>query len=92
MNCQYQKDQLHWQLGVVLNNAQFERFGSNRALQIPGYGEFLGLKTSVSWKPKALATMPSYSAKERRDSWLPTRNSGDDSHSRSGIKGVQAAH
>ncbi|CCA92451.1 acetaldehyde dehydrogenase (acetylating) [Novosphingobium sp. PP1Y] len=26
---------------------QFERFGSNRPLKIPGYGEFVGLKTSV---------------------------------------------
>ncbi len=26
---------------------QFERFGSNRPLKIPGYGEFEGLKTSV---------------------------------------------
>lgn len=26
---------------------QFERFGSNRPLRIPGYGEFSGLKTSV---------------------------------------------
>ena len=26
---------------------QFERFGSNRPLKIPGYGEFAGLKTSV---------------------------------------------
>lgn len=26
---------------------QFERFGSNRQLKIPGYGEFAGLKTSV---------------------------------------------
>lgn len=26
---------------------QFERFGSNRPLRIPGYGEFEGLKTSV---------------------------------------------
>ena len=26
---------------------QFERFGSNQPLKIPGYGEFVGLKTSV---------------------------------------------
>src|SRR3546814_17440480 len=26
---------------------QFERFGSNRPLKIPGFGEFVGLKTSV---------------------------------------------
>src|SRR3546814_289801 len=26
---------------------QFERFGSNRPLKIPGYGEFEGMKTSV---------------------------------------------
>ena len=26
---------------------QFERFGSNHPLKIPGYGEFEGLKTSV---------------------------------------------
>ena len=26
---------------------QFERFGSNLPLKIPGYGEFEGLKTSV---------------------------------------------
>jgi acetaldehyde dehydrogenase len=26
---------------------QFERFGSNRPLKIPGYGEFTGLKSSV---------------------------------------------
>ncbi len=28
-------------------NVQFERFGSNKPLKIPGYGEFEGLKTSV---------------------------------------------
>lgn len=28
-------------------DVQFERFGSNRPLKIPGYGEFEGLKTSV---------------------------------------------
>ena len=26
---------------------QFERFGSNRPIHIPGYGDFTGVKTSI---------------------------------------------
>jgi acetaldehyde dehydrogenase len=40
---------------------QFERFGSNRPLRIPGYGEFTGLKTSVFIEVEGAAHyLPSY--------------------------------
>lgn len=40
---------------------QFERFGSNRPLRIPGYGEFTGLKTSVFLEVEGAAHyLPSY--------------------------------
>lgn len=40
---------------------QFERFGSNRPLKIPGYGEFTGLKTSVFLEVEGAAHyLPAY--------------------------------
>ena len=40
---------------------QFERFGSNRPLNIPGYGEFTGLKTSVFIEVEGAADyLPAY--------------------------------
>ena len=40
---------------------QFERFGSNRPLTIPGYGEFTGLKTSVFLEVEGAAHyLPAY--------------------------------
>ncbi|RMF08390.1 MAG: acetaldehyde dehydrogenase (acetylating) [Alphaproteobacteria bacterium] len=40
---------------------QFERFGSNRPLKIPGYGEFSGLKTSVFLEVEGAAHyLPAY--------------------------------
>lgn len=41
---------------------QFERFGSNRPLKIPGYGEFEGLKTSVFLEVEGAGDyLPNYS-------------------------------
>lgn len=41
---------------------QFERFGSNRPLNIPGYGEFEGLKTSVFLEVEGAGDyLPNYS-------------------------------
>ncbi len=40
---------------------QFERFGSNRPLKIPGYGEFTGIKTSVFLEVEGAAHyLPAY--------------------------------
>ncbi|MEX1147139.1 MAG: acetaldehyde dehydrogenase (acetylating) [Sphingomonadales bacterium] len=40
---------------------QFERFGSNRPLKIPGYGEFTGLKTTVFLEVEGAAHyLPAY--------------------------------
>jgi acetaldehyde dehydrogenase len=43
-------------------HVQFERFGANRPLRIPGYGEFEGLKTSVYLEVEGAGDyLPSYS-------------------------------
>ncbi len=40
---------------------QFERFGSNNPLKIPGYGEFEGIKTSVYLEVEGAAHyLPAY--------------------------------
>lgn len=40
---------------------QFERFGSNRPLKIPGYGEFTGIKTSIFLEVEGAAHyLPAY--------------------------------
>jgi acetaldehyde dehydrogenase len=43
-------------------NVQFERFGDNNRLKIPGYGDFAGIKTSIFLEVEGAGDyLPSYS-------------------------------